>query len=132
MLRVAAMIAFVLATSSADAAWHFSDVTAEAGLTYQHGYVATTSGRPTRNPGGDVVGATAADYDRDGDLDLFLTHWSASYFNLLDTSSYHLWRNDGAGGFTDVTLEAGIRPTSVQDRFDSFTANFVDIDGDGW
>jgi cysteine-rich repeat protein len=95
----------------------FADVTGAAGLVLP--------------PERDTVGATAGDYDRDGDLDLFLTHWSDSFFYVLDSSSYHLWRNEG-GAFVDVTLEAGFVPTGPGDRFESFAANFVDVDADGW
>ena len=95
----------------------FEDVTAASGLVLP--------------PGRDTFGATAGDYDGDGDLDLFLTHWSRTYFNVLDTSSYQLWQNQGDGTFVDVTFAAGIVPKDFMDRFDSFTANFVDIDGDG-
>jgi hypothetical protein len=96
----------------------FTDVTAASGIVIP--------------PGRDTFGATAADYDRDGDLDLFLTHWVTSFFDFTNASSFHLWRNDGAGVFTDVTLPAGIVPLGPSDTFDSLTANFADIDGDGW
>jgi cysteine-rich repeat protein len=96
----------------------FSDVTATSGLVLPAGR--------------DVVSATAGDYDRDGDLDLFLSHWSTAYFNLADTSSLHLWRNRGDGTFEDVTFAAGFVPVAVDEHFESFTANFVDVDGDGW
>lgn len=80
-----------------------------------------------------TFGASAGDYDHDGDLDLFLTHWSG---NLATTqgqvSSFHLWRNDGSGTFTDVTSDAGIVALGPSDGFNGFTANFSDIDGDGW
>jgi hypothetical protein len=96
----------------------FTDVTAASGIAIP--------------PGSDTFSATAADYDRDGDLDLFLTHWVTSFFPVPGTSSFHLWRNDGTGVFTDVTLAAGIVPLGPSDYFNSLTANFADIDGDGW
>jgi len=96
----------------------FIDVTATSGIVIPAGR--------------DTFGATAADYDRDGDLDLFLTHWRSSFFTNGDVSSAHLWRNDGTGSFTDVTLAAGIVPLDPSDNFNSFTANFADIDGDRW
>jgi hypothetical protein len=99
----------------------FADVTTASGLVLP-------AGPPTR----DTFGVTAGDYDRDGDLDLFLTHWLSAFFNFPDASSYHLWRNNGAGVFTDVTLAAGITPLGPSDNFNSFTANFADIDGDRW
>ncbi|MFN8644647.1 MAG: CRTAC1 family protein, partial [Candidatus Binatia bacterium] len=96
----------------------FIDVTAASGIAL-----------PTDR---DTYSISAADYDRDGDLDLFLSHWLSSYFTIPDTSSYQLWRNDGSGTFTDVTLAAGIVPLGPSDNFNSFTANFADIDGDRW
>ena len=96
---------------------HFTDVTAASGLTLP-------ADRETYS-------ISAADYDRDGDLDLFLSHWFTSFFNGPE-SSYHLWRNDGTGRFSDVTRSAGIVPLGPSDAFNSFTANFADIDGDRW
>src|SRR5262245_56175315 len=79
----------------------------------------------------DVFGASAGDYDRDGDLDLFLTHWASTNF-VPGASSFQLWHNDGHGHFTDVTVPAGVRATAVGDHFYAFAGNFSDIDDDGW
>ncbi len=95
----------------------FTDATAASGIVLPEGR--------------DTFSATAADYDRDGDLDLFLTHWLTAFFTAAE-SSHHLWRNDGAGSFTDVTREAGLVSLGPSDTFNSFTANFADMDGDGW
>jgi hypothetical protein len=61
-------------------------------------------------------GVTAADYDGDGDLDLFVTCWGGD----------HLLQNDGRGHFTDVTAKA-----RTSDPFWSVGSTFFDADGDG-
>ncbi len=66
---------------------------------------------------GVAFGAVAADYDRDGDMDLFVCRWGENI----------LWRNEGNGDFVDVTAKAGLR-----DRGWSSSAAFGDVDGDGW
>src|SRR5690348_17133556 len=53
----------------------------------------------------DTISAAFGDYDRDGDLDLFLTHWGTA---AGIGSSQHLWRNDGGMHFTDVSVAAGV------------------------
>lgn len=68
----------------------------------------------------DTYSTTFGDVDRDGDLDMFTTHW----YNA--TGGHYLWENDGAGVFHDVTGEYGL--TSLEF---TFTANFVDTDLDG-
>lgn len=78
-----------------------------------------------------TYGATAADWDRDGDLDLFLAHWQSSFYTIPFVSSQHLWRNDG-GVFTDITFDAGLIPADGEDAMESFAARFADIDNDGW
>src|SRR5262245_57939409 len=50
--------------------------------------------------------ASFGDYDRDGDLDLFISQWSGVF--TTPVPSGFLWRNDGAGAFTDVSQAAGI------------------------
>ncbi len=61
------------------------------------------------------MGATAADYDRDGDVDLYVTRFGSNT----------LYRNDGAGGFEDVTA------SGVDDPRWSSGASFSDYDRDG-
>ena len=67
------------------------------------------------------MGATAGDYDGDGNLDIFKTNFSS------DTNT--LYRNLGDGTFSDVTSRAGL---AVQTRYVKWGAAFVDIDNDGW
>jgi hypothetical protein len=85
--------------------------------------------------------ASFFDYDKDGDLDLFVINESSPDYSkgLLDYSQLrgksgdtalhnHLYRNDG-GHFTDVTTQAGIRSNVLTFSLGISTA---DIDQDGW
>jgi len=76
-------------------------------------------------PGNNFSG-TWADYDKDGDLDLFVTHWTE------ERSGYfaYFWKNNGDSTFSDVTFETGIKNTSNADK--TLTATFSDINNDGW
>ena len=67
------------------------------------------------------MGASAADYNRDGWLDIFKTNFSD------DTST--LYRNNGDGTFTDATYEAGL---GVNTRYLGWGCSFIDFDNDGW
>jgi tetratricopeptide (TPR) repeat protein len=94
-------------------------------------------------PQGAFTGMAAADYDRDGRLDLYLCTYV--YFQTEDQSRYpvpyydarngppnYLFRNklSAPGGyFEDVTAESGIDHNN--DRF-SFAPAWCDSDGDGW
>jgi enediyne biosynthesis protein E4 len=75
--------------------------------------------------------AAFGDYDMDGDLDLFMTHW-ASGSTSPEESSEHLWANNGDGTFTDVSVESGITQTYVGKVDFSFTPNWSDINNDGY
>jgi enediyne biosynthesis protein E4 len=64
------------------------------------------------------IGGVAADADGDGDLDLY---------TLVLHGQNRLLDNDGSGGFTDITADAGL--ASGDD--DTTHATFADVDGDG-
>lgn len=69
---------------------------------------------------GQSVQATFFDYDKDGDLDVYVANYPITKFNasvyvyeqkmktVTDVETDHLYRNDG-GTFTDVTEEAGVK-----------------------
>ncbi len=78
----------------------FADVTARAGVA-GHGY---------------GMGCTAADYDGDGHVDLFVTCCGPSI----------LYHNQGDGTFRDVTDEAGVGASGW-----GTSCGFVDVDADG-
>ena len=79
----------------------WSDTTSTSGLTYT----------------GWAQAVAVADYDSDGDLDLFLAQHGP------DT----LWQNQGDGTFRDVTSHAGLTDSSW-----GVGATWGDYDGDGW
>jgi enediyne biosynthesis protein E4 len=67
------------------------------------------------------MGIGIGDYDLDGNLDIFKTHFTD------DTNV--LYRNDGKGNFDDVTIRAGI---GVETRYVGWGAGMVDLDNDGF
>ena len=77
-----------------------------------------------------TVAATFYDYDLDGFLDLFMTHWGTKRFPGEDTET--LWRNNGDNTFTNRTLDSGIASGLLEKEKDwTYTPNLSDIDGDG-
>lgn len=97
-------------------------------------------------------GATFIDFDRDGDLDLFVANylkfdvatapepgkggncfWKGIPVNCgpkgLPTDTNLLYRNNGNGTFTDVSERSGI--SKVKGRY-SMTAIVTDFNNDGW
>ena len=67
------------------------------------------------------MGVAVGDYNLDGHLDIFKTHFS-------DDASI-LYENDGHGRFTDATYRAKI---GVETRYTGWGAGIVDLDNDGW
>jgi hypothetical protein len=67
------------------------------------------------------MGVAVGDYDLDGNLDLFKTHFAD------DTNV--LYRGDGKGYFNDFTIRAGI---GVETRYIGWGAGMADLDNDGF
>ena len=84
----------------------FTDVAAEMGM----------DGAPRAEEYGGV-GPAVADYDHDGDLDLFVANYGPDA----------LWRNDGNGTFTEVA-----RGTPLGEDYHSTSAGWGDFDHDGF
>src|SRR6185312_15745284 len=66
------------------------------------------------------MGLGIGDYDLDGSLDIFKTHFAD------DTSI--LYRNDGKGTFEDMTTHCGL---GVETRYIGWGAGMEDLDNDG-
>jgi hypothetical protein len=66
------------------------------------------------------MGVAVGDYDLDGSLDIFKTHFS--------DDTHVLYRNDGKGYFDDVTIRSGL---GVETRYVGWGAGIVDLDNDG-
>lgn len=84
----------------------FVDVAAELGM---H--------QPGRSDDQGSVGTAVADYDNDGDLDLFVASYGPDV----------LWQNQGDGTFVDVAPG-----TPLAGDHHSVAADFGDFDNDGW
>jgi enediyne biosynthesis protein E4 len=67
------------------------------------------------------MGVGIGDYNLDGHLDLFKTHF------IDDTCGFY--RNDGKGNFDDVSR---LTKVAVETRFTSWGAGIVDLDNDGY
>lgn len=67
------------------------------------------------------MGATAADYDGDGLLDIFKTNFS--------DDTHTLYHNRGKDSFDDDTVAAGL---AVNTRYLGWGTAFLDVDQDGW
>jgi enediyne biosynthesis protein E4 len=82
----------------------------------------------------DSFSVAFGDYDRDGDLDLFLTQWKV--VRGAREKTQHLWQNNGRAIFTDVSAATGISAAFGGGRNSftdfSFTSNFVDTNSDGF
>jgi hypothetical protein len=66
------------------------------------------------------MGVGVGDYDLDGSLDIFKTHFA--------DDTHVIYRNDGQGLFEDMTSKAGL---TVETRFVGWGAGMADLDNDG-
>jgi hypothetical protein len=85
----------------------FKDVAAESGITFVHNPSKTAAKHLAETM---AAGGALLDYDRDGDLDLFLVNGAPipGYQGPPNFGSA-LYRNEGNGRFTDVTAESGAK-----------------------
>lgn len=67
------------------------------------------------------MGIAVGDYNLDGQLDIFKTHFTE------DTPA--LYQNIGKGNFADVTIRSGL---GVETRFICWGTGFADLDNDGY
>ena len=92
----------------------FVDATVSTGINHAFSIVTPNTTDPARMGGG----LAAADYDNDGDIDL--------YFVAGDGSPNKLFSNDGANRFTEVASTLGLDVVHMGSG-----PAFADIDGDG-
>lgn len=88
----------------------FTDVALESGAAYNE------DGNPQAG-----MGLGVGDYNRDGRLDIFKTHFA--------DDTHILYRNLGKMSFEDVTMAAGF---GAQTQYVSWGAGMPDLDNDGW
>ena len=69
------------------------------------------------------MGMVCADYDNDGDTDIFVAN---------DVAANYLFRNDGSGRFDEVGLVAGIAYDLQGDAHGSMGVDCADYNNDGW
>ncbi|MGH9665925.1 MAG: FG-GAP repeat domain-containing protein, partial [Bryobacteraceae bacterium] len=91
-------------------------------------------------PQGAFTGMAAADYDRDGRVDLYFCsyvyfqsedqyHYPVPYYDARNGPPSFLFHNEGDGVLRDVTAEVGL---NVENNRFSFAAAWCDYDADGW
>jgi enediyne biosynthesis protein E4 len=86
-------------------------------VSYASGFALNENGRETAS-----MGIAIGDYLNNGLLDLGITTFSDDYKPL--------YRNDGAGNYTDVSYQAGIAEATIP--FLGWGTGFLDFDNDGW
>ena len=93
-----------------------------------------------QQPQGTFTGAAAADYDRDGKLDIYFCVYSfyqgtdqynypTPYYAAENGPPNFMMHNNGDGTFRDVTAQCGMNQNNT--RY-SFCSGWNDFDGDGW
>ncbi len=85
-------------------------------------YADVTAAAGVLDPAGKGMGIVCADYDGDGDSDVFVAN---------DQTANFLYRNDGDGTFTDVALLSGVGYSGDGRPEASMGADFGDYDNDG-
>jgi len=107
-------------------AFHWTDVTQQAGLDFVHVNGASEEKLLPETMGG---GVACFDFDRDGHTDIFFTnscYWDEER-NLAERPTCALYRNRGDGTFEDVTAQVGLDIVGY-----GMGVAVGDYDGDGW
>lgn len=86
-------------------------------ISYMSGFALNDDGREQA-----AMGIAVGDYNHGGKLGLYITNFSDDYNTL--------YRNDGDGNFSDVTVRAGIASLTIP--FLGWGTGFLDFDNDGW
>jgi hypothetical protein len=107
---------FVANDSMPNYLWHNKGNGTFEEVAFEAGCALSSDGRAQSN-----MGIAVGDYDNDGWLDLFVTHFSEDYNTL-----YH----NNLGKFEDVTFQAGLGTAGYRNL--AWGAGFVDFDNDGW
>lgn len=101
---------------------NFEDITRAAGIMR----VGNDEDARIGGVGNTGAGIGWADYDNDGDLDLF---WKCADYDVENA----LFRNNGDGTFTDVTDVAGVAiQGKVLEANSQGSPNWTDVNDDGW
>jgi hypothetical protein len=105
----------------------FEEVERQAGIAFHH----FDSPRASLLPEDVGSGAGWADFDNDGDEDLYLVNFAGPFLmdeaELTKRPGNRLFRNDGNGKFTDVTADAAVGHVGWD-----FACLWFDYDNDGW
>ncbi|HYK89211.1 MAG TPA: VCBS repeat-containing protein, partial [Acidobacteriota bacterium] len=100
-------------SSSGSKPFIFENLAARAGLSFKENNFATETKFPFETMGGAVA---ALDFNNDGLLDLFFLNGAPSPEHLrTDPATFNrLYRNNGDGTFTDVTLQSGLSGQGIK------------------
>lgn len=133
LLRFAPVFLLAMAADQpASSPIRFEEVSAQAGISFTHSFGAEKLGSLLESTG---AGAVWFDYNNDGLMDLYVVSGKPLGKGMhpyplrkppAEPPHNHLFRNDGAGKFTDVTAQAGV----AGDLF-SMAAVAADYDNDG-
>ena len=133
MLFLIWIAAGVTCVAAAEDPQVFTDVTAEAGITFKHSY-GDVGENPTNIVEGTGAGATFFDFDGDGWQDIYLVNgtWNKDVNDnmgrkLRGKLANCLYRNKHDGTFEDVTTKAGV---ADPDQY-GYSSSAADYDGDG-
>jgi enediyne biosynthesis protein E4 len=107
---------FVANDSMSNYLWHNKGNGTFEEIAFETGCALSGDGRAQSN-----MGIAVGDYDNDGWLDLYVTHFSEDYNTL-----YH----NNRGRFEDVTFQAGLGTAGYKNL--AWGAGFADFNNDGW